>query len=519
MARAELRLRRVGGLSAGWHMVSALLFAVALVAATLWNLSGPSIFWDEGWTLAVARNFVERGHYGRLLSGQFAPNGLEASFPVTASVALSFRLFGVGLWQGRLPGAMITLAALVVIYDLARRLYNRSVARGTLVVLLLMSPLHPLVMGRLVLAEMPMLFFLLAGYTCFLLALRRSLWFMLLAILLWSISLITKAQTLPFWATSLLVPFAVALLRRQWRLVFAFGLTLPGSLITSRLIVWLQGLLLRGHTLPGMPLEGLNGVTAYVPVLHNRVAAAQTALIFGCPMLLGLGYVTWGYLRRWREAAIATDPEDTVRLAVLMLAGSWFAWYLLLSVGWGRYLFPATFTSSIFVSALLHDLLGDPKAEALLGEHIQAYRTPRFRLQRMGPLFAMVMIAVSVFITVANLYSAYVVDSSRSSFKVADFLNTSTPASALIETYETELHFLLQRRYHYPPDQIHVELSRRTFVGEDVPIDYNPLDAKPDYLVVGSFARMWHLYDSVLATGVFHLLRHDGQYDVYERVR
>jgi hypothetical protein len=38
----------------------------------------------SGWTMSVARNEAERGHYGRLLDGQLAPPGLVAAFPVTA---------------------------------------------------------------------------------------------------------------------------------------------------------------------------------------------------------------------------------------------------------------------------------------------------------------------------------------------------------------------------------------------------------------------------------------------------
>ena len=125
MARTEYIPRPISAMRVRWRALRVPLFALALLAAALWNLSGPPMWWDEGWTLSVARNWVERGHYGRLMLGQLFPNGLEASFPVTASVALSFRLFGVGLWQGRLPGVLFTVGAILLMYDLARRLYNR----------------------------------------------------------------------------------------------------------------------------------------------------------------------------------------------------------------------------------------------------------------------------------------------------------------------------------------------------------------------------------------------------------
>src|SRR5262249_42599673 len=80
-----------------------LLVLLVLLAATVKLESAPSLWWDEGWTLSVARNWVEQGHYGRLLEGKPAPPGLEATFPVSFPVSFTFWLFGVGVWQGRLP--------------------------------------------------------------------------------------------------------------------------------------------------------------------------------------------------------------------------------------------------------------------------------------------------------------------------------------------------------------------------------------------------------------------------------
>ena len=56
-------------------------------------------------------------------------------------------------------------------------------------------------------------------------------------------------------------------------------------------------------------------------------------------------------------------------------------------------------------------------------------------------------------------------------------------------------------------------------LGQDAPIDYDPLAADPDYLVVGRFARENGLYDAAVGSGAFRLLRRDGLYDIYQRVR
>jgi 4-amino-4-deoxy-L-arabinose transferase-like glycosyltransferase len=133
---ASIREKAPNYLCAG---LCALLALSLFLPGTMNFESTPPLWWDEGWTLSVVRNWVERGHYGRLLDGEPASPGLAASFPVIAPIALSFRLFGVGVWQGRLVGVLFTLGALALIYYLACRLYDRSVAIWTLAVLLLMS--------------------------------------------------------------------------------------------------------------------------------------------------------------------------------------------------------------------------------------------------------------------------------------------------------------------------------------------------------------------------------------------
>ena len=45
-----------------WRALVAPLMALGLLVAALWNLSGPPMWWDEGWTLSVST----RGRVGLL---------------------------------------------------------------------------------------------------------------------------------------------------------------------------------------------------------------------------------------------------------------------------------------------------------------------------------------------------------------------------------------------------------------------------------------------------------------------
>ncbi len=103
--------------------------------------------------------------------------------------------------------------------------------------------------------------------------------------------------------------------------------------------------------------------------------------------------------------------------------------------------------------------------------------------------------------------------------QTAFYLESNTPSQALIESYESPLYFLLDRRWHYPPDQVHVQLNQRSLIDPGIPIEYDPLAADPDYLVIGPSAGEWRLYDSVLESGDFRLVQAYPPYEIYQRVR
>jgi hypothetical protein len=517
-----------------WRIAIGAAFVALVSFASLVALDRvPAPWWDEGWTLNVARNWVERGWYGQLLNGEPAPPGLPAAFPTVASVALSFNLFGVGIWQGRLAIVMYAFAALALLFALAARLYDRRVAAAAVILTLITAAdpaLHPIVTGRQVLAEMPMLVFLLIGYLGLWWALQRSWAWLLLAIGAWGLVLQTKVQPLPFWAASLLAPGALALVRRQWRLCALLAGALIGSFAASR--AWSDGieLLVRGRTLSSPQLAGLGDVTALVSIPQVRLTLLVLIVQIALPTVLGLVYVAWRWLRR-------TEPLETrrqlLRLSVWALAASWFGWYALLSRGSPRYAFPAVFFGSIFVAVLLSDLTDRFNFPATVGRLNRALKTRRLDRRALGALLFFGLLAAMLVLNAqwALAYAAQAATGDRPLGDVVDYLNTQAPPGALIETYDSELFVLLDRPYHYPPDQTSVALirdvTRRNFGLAEIPsaedralLNYDPLAADPDYVVVGPPNELWRrLYDPVLAAGAFRRVFANRQYEVYERVR
>jgi hypothetical protein len=501
--------------------VTAAALLVLLAFLAVFKLDGtPPLWWDEGWTLSVARNWVEQGHYGRLLAGKPAPPGLEATFPVSFPVSFTFQLFGVGIWQGRLAILPYVLGTLAVVFYLARRLYNQPIAVATVLVLLFMLPqieIHPIIVGRQVLGEMPAMFYLLTGYAFFLLALEGQLWLLPVVVGFWGIALITKAQVMPFWAASLIVPLAMALWSKNWKRSSLFAISFICSVMLYAMLLWLWRRFLQ-QTFPQSPLLGMYQVTALVGAIPSRAIALFVTFAYGLPTLLGVCHGVLSFIRS-KEKFVPRAHTEVIRLALLILAGTWFAWYLTLSVGWARYLFPATFIGSIFVAAMLYELTNRFNVSWTLGNAASVLRNLRLSGQAIGALIALLLIANAFPRTLRMLYNSYFVNADASALEVVDFLNTRTLPNSPIETYDSELFFLLKRPYHYPPDQIHVELNRRYFLGQGVSIDYDPLAGDPDYLVVGPHSKLWKLYDRAVESGSFRLVQAYGRYDVYERVR
>ena len=472
---------------------------------------------------------MELGHFGQLINDEPRSVGLAAGFPVIAPVALSFRLLGVGAWQGRLPFVLFTLGSLALLYFLATRTYDHRVAVGTLLVLFLLpvsGELHPLLVGRQVLGEMPSLFFLFAGYASLWLALKRNGWFILLAVFLWGIALRTKMQIPPFWLASLLLPLIASIYKRWWNAIIYLVVGIVASYLLSKWVLApLQISLITGRVLHETPVNGLYDVTAMVLDWNARRTAIVKGLTFGAPVLFGLGSAFISTFNNLRLGTV--DPnKETLRLSLLGLGGGWFIWFISLAIFWDRYLFPAFFVSSIFSANFLNKATGGFNIRWIVASLIDGLSYKGFTWSRLrqllvvtGRLFVIAWCMVASLVTISVLLLTYLFLSSDSAEKVAGFLNQNILAGSLVETYESELFYQLDRPYHYPPDQIHVELNRRKDLSQDVPIDYDPLQADPDYLVVGPFSRMWDLYDPVISTGEFRLIKSFPSYQIYERAR
>jgi hypothetical protein len=255
---------------------------------------------------------------------------------------------------------------------------------------------------------------------------------------------------------------------------------------------------------------------AIVPLLSVRVQSANALLLLGFPALLGVCYGAWQYGTGKTKLSL-DDDIYIVRQSLFTLVLSWMAWYLLLSIGWSRYLFVPVFVGSMFVAVMLHDLTSGLSIPATVKSAADTILRLRFNRSNIFSLVVVLLFAL-VPITVINIYLGYA-SSDRSSREVAEFLNTATPPDALIETYDMEIFLLLNRRYSHPSDDVHLRVIRQLYLDQNVEVDYDPMAADPDYLIVGPIGRLTRIYEPILQTGSFRLILEGSRYQVYERVR
>jgi hypothetical protein len=201
---------------------------------------------------------------------------------------------------------------------------------------------------------------------------------------------------------------------------------------------------------------------------------------------------------------------------VWTFAVSSIAWYLLVSSGFPRYLFPAVFLSSIFLAGVLRTLTGgfDP---TVVGNVVRGLRLPYWRrlarVQKLSLILLVVLACMSVHALVSALRRP-----DDSLFRLAEYLRTAVPPGAVIETYDAEILFVADQPVHFPPDGTHVQFIRRSLLRDrHVVIHYDPLAAVPGYLVVGNFSRLWQVYPDDWIAQHFRLEREFGEYTLYRR--
>jgi 4-amino-4-deoxy-L-arabinose transferase-like glycosyltransferase len=314
---------------------------IALIASTYRLSEAPGIWFDEGFYTQMAMNFAHEGQVLQIAPGEYTSSSYtNVGYPLIAPVALSFKLFGVGVLQGRAVMAVFIILFLASSYFLIRKLFGRDIAAMTLFFISTLPLLYG--NGKAILGEVPALFFfsltLVALWHLEKSAYRDLKWYLMTGLCAG-----LCAATKMFFALFLFALVLTLLIR--WRSIKLSwqGFLLGTAALCIPLILWVHFQLGSEASLTSLVAYysnpyGVENVWGQIFQNMLRLVTESTPLYTTGTLLV------WGvslFLRK-REAIGASELAAFIFSILVILS------YLRLE-GWYRYLFPATVVALLFL--------------------------------------------------------------------------------------------------------------------------------------------------------------------------
>lgn len=536
----------LGWLLAGDHLVIILTigFFVILPLLMFYNLGlNPRSWHDEGAALSVSRTLAEDGVYATRSSEGYQTFGPVQSVgpTVLVPVAVAFKIFGVGVAEGRYVAVLYALATALLLYFIAQRLFGRTTALITVILLVSYPAASYFLYGRQVLGDYPGLAFFLAAWLVWSQGVKTGkIGYGVLTGLLLGLSMVTKSHNLIIGGAVLGV--MILLDRFYYRQHNFLQLFLAGVTSVAVFGAWfIFQYLYFGADVFSENLHKLGLLAASTTGFSPRLAFMAIRHLTGAGS--GYLYMYWGFaaflyavylaLRRSREGYL---------LAFLLLACTfWLAYYVLWIIPWPPYAVAPSAVIALFVGKLCADLI---TAVRILWRQARGENSPQPDGQTLSAR-NMVVLGTLVGLTTLLLFTGYsfynivqadVLDRYGAEesqlrsprqfevpYQLAAYLKENVPQQDVIDTWEREMGILTSNRYHYPDQSLLIQTHAANYRGgaRNYALSKAYFDqVKPAYVIVGWWARSNSIYD------IDYLSKHsnlvatfgsgDWRYDLYQ---
>lgn len=494
----------------------AIIFYLAVTNLTAYPLT----WFDEGSHLHVPKTLVRFGVYADYSSEGFRYYGptIGVGPTVMLPIAAAFRLFDIGLLQARLVMVFYLLATIFVFYRLAGQWGARGFAWLAVGLLISSRSVGLLLYGRQVLGEVPGLFFLLAGLWIWFSAWERAGWRRLIAVgLLLGLAMITKYQYLLFLAPTLLLAWLMNLV--YYRTVPQRVMLIPGLIAAACFALWQIYLILNlgpataGENLAALREASAGAAMSFSPALMQQSLNVLISLstYFG-GLLPVLAYGFFLALPRRRDA------QQWGILLTLIVAN--LGWYVVASIGWWRYAFLGLALTSLFAARFFFDLTDGFRFDAR--KLFASLRADGALLRTQAIRLAMVAwLVVMIGLPLAQTVGEIVLPAFNAPEAMASYMNAHAPRDVVIETWEPEMGFLTDHRYHFPPSRLLAGAVSQAFLGgTPVSQSYPVLQTEhPEYVLVGDFGRGTDVYPKEQLDAQYRLETRIGGYELYRAVK
>jgi 4-amino-4-deoxy-L-arabinose transferase-like glycosyltransferase len=494
----------------------AALAALIVTLATVNLKDYPRTWYDEGWWLQIPRNVATDGVYATRSSEgyRFGDTVISASPAFFLPAAASLRIFGVGLVQARLVIVAWFLVVCGLTWFLARRAFGAAAGLLASFLLVVAKPddelTSALVLGRHFMAEIPTLAFLLLGF----LGVQRldvAAKPVRRAVLIgtaFGLAMAIKSQfAMPIWTTIVLVGLIDRFWARQLRMRLFAVMLLSSIGVVFAHAVWIF-LTLSEAQLATFLADYTSTGEAVAGALWSA-QARWTAVSFFVRSEYSW-FVIVATIYTWRRLAQQErlDLGTTMRCTFVTV---WLGWFLVASVGWARYAFPALAIGHVLIAPFLLDVTG-------VGSRSREAEERRWRFARVVAVGLMVITLVG---SGRQVFAGIATGSNDHAIRMSAFLDANVGGADRVETWEWEIVYLSQTTsFHVPPTRLLPPLMAQKQMTREVQQVTYCIDCiegtGTKYLLTGAFANWTGFYAAYVSDRRAVVRHREGPYTLYE---
>jgi len=480
---------------------TALLVGICLCVLFFKLDAYPRLWFDEGYKLNAAYTVAHDGLYATYTVNGYVPfdPGTSGGPADILPAALAIKLLGATILAGRLTSVLYTLLTCISLYQIGRYLWGGTIALFCVLLVIAIPPINQvglIVTGRQSLSESTAFSLMVFGLWILSRAWHtQSFRWSVLSGAVIGLGMLSKSQM----AISL-VPALLAVAGWRWlrerkgaRHLFA-----PAIMVIIVFLAWM----VIGGLLTPVDIRQQNSTLLMDAIrtnlFTNLLGSNLDGQAFVVISLMLLGTLTSAW-RIWRAKTIR--EQQWIELILVLFTLFITVWFAVFSIGWVRYAFAGLVVGLFLIGRFIWGVL----AGMLIKQN-------RLSLGLIG-----IVAILALGINFGVITKGVVADDAQ---KTAQYIATTIPKDAVIETWEWELDMLSEhRQFHHPQQALLFEAIRQSATHQPFNLSYDALQANPDYLIVGTFGAWTGIYPSSMLRLNYTPVATFGVYQVYKRLR
>jgi 4-amino-4-deoxy-L-arabinose transferase-like glycosyltransferase len=457
----------------------------------------PLAWHDEGSAMLISKTLVQDGVYSvKTTTGYESFGPVQSVGPtVLLPIALVFKLFGVGIVQGRVIASIYLVFTLLAFYAITAKLFGHKVALLGFLLLLGNPNARMILQGREVLGEVPALGFIFLGALLFYQGLPgRNIKKLVLSGLLIGASMVTKNSNTFIGFVTLFILFVLDLI--YYKKGYYIAIIITGLAALFCVLVWFGWQwVYYGQTIFLENFSKFSQLAKYTTGFSLRNIYNSFTLLIRNDQ--GSFYYFWGFAAILYSAvlSIRNDRKGFATAFLFLFSMLWLGYYFY-SVPWRSYICVTAAITAIFVAKLWVDLFG-----IVFQQRVQIadlFKDKESILKLGGQVGLLVALGFMVFYPLQTEVKSDLSGDNSVQKEIVTYLESNISKNDVIETWDRELPIMTDLQYHYP-DQMMLAKAHYA-IYRNGPSDYGLgekyfQEVKPAYIITGWFSRWTGVYD------------------------